>query len=162
MNYQKTKSKTKTVYHNLVVLIILASQTQVDHCQQHKDECLQWYNQHVENRPEWTQCNLCRHCPYRESQQCNQQEQQLIAFQRWRLHQQETLFANLTHQYFDPQTLLDYRAKLEQLQQQEESVQQNPIFKIFLLKTQGEEKLEKHLLQKTVPSLFLQIIPKLN
>lgn len=50
----------------------------------------------------------------------NQQEQQLIAFQRWRLHQQETLFANLTHQYFDPQTLLDYRAKLEQLQQQEE------------------------------------------
>lgn len=50
----------------------------------------------------------------------NQQEQQLIAFQRWRLHQQETLFAKLTPQYFDPQTLLDYRAKLAQLQQQEE------------------------------------------
>lgn len=48
-------------------------------------------------------------------------EQQLGAFQRWRLEHQEALFASLQNQPFNPQAWLDYRAKLEDLRLQEES-----------------------------------------
>jgi chromosome segregation ATPase len=50
--------------------------------------------------------------------------QQLAAFQQWRLNHQETLFTTLKDQPFSPQNLLDYRAKLEQLRQQEEQLRQ--------------------------------------
>ena len=47
------------------------------------------------------------------------QEQHLIDFQQWRLNYQETLFAALKNQTFDPQALLEYRLKLDELQQEE-------------------------------------------
>ena len=47
------------------------------------------------------------------------QEQHLIDFQQWRLNYQETLFAALKNQTFDPQALFDYRLKLDELQQEE-------------------------------------------
>lgn len=47
------------------------------------------------------------------------QQQLLLDFQQWRLNYQESLFANLQHKAFNPQAWLDYRAKLEQLQQEE-------------------------------------------
>lgn len=47
------------------------------------------------------------------------QEQDLIDFRQWRLNYQETLFAALKNQTFDPQSLLEYRTKLDELQQEE-------------------------------------------
>lgn len=47
------------------------------------------------------------------------QQQQLLDFQQWRLNHQESLFADLQNKAFNPQIWLDYRVKLEQLQQEE-------------------------------------------
>jgi tRNA nucleotidyltransferase/poly(A) polymerase len=51
-----------------------------------------------------------------------QKEQQLAEFQQWRLAHQEALFADLKHQPFNPQALLNYQAKLEEFRQQEDSI----------------------------------------
>lgn len=51
-----------------------------------------------------------------------QQEQQLLAFQQWRVQHQDYLFASLQNQAFDPQAWLNYRLTLEQLQQQEDDL----------------------------------------
>ncbi|QTR51141.1 type III secretion system stalk subunit SctO [Candidatus Thiothrix anitrata] len=50
------------------------------------------------------------------------QEQQLLDFQKWRLNYQESLFDSLKHQTFNPQALLDYHLKLDQLQQEENNL----------------------------------------
>lgn len=51
---------------------------------------------------------------------CTSQENNLVNFEQWRLNYQEQLFKNLLNQSFNPQALVDYRATLEQMQQQEQ------------------------------------------
>lgn len=51
-------------------------------------------------------------------------EQELRDFQRWRLNHQESMFADLKNNTFNPQALLDYHKKLDQLRLQEESLRE--------------------------------------
>lgn len=51
-----------------------------------------------------------------------QKQQQLVAFQQWRIEHQERLFTELKNQICDPQAVFAYRNTLEQLQQQEEQL----------------------------------------
>ncbi|CAA6801609.1 MAG: Unknown protein [uncultured Thiotrichaceae bacterium] len=49
-------------------------------------------------------------------------KQNLLNFQQWRLSHQEELFKGLQNQPCTPQSMLDYRARLETLAQEEEQL----------------------------------------
>lgn len=57
-------------------------------------------------------------------QQLMQARQNLDDFRQWRLNQQEGLFSNLQGQSCSPQNMLEYRAQIEKLAQEEEPLKE--------------------------------------
>lgn len=80
-------------------------------------------------------------------------KQNLLKFQEWRANHQEDLFKGLQGQPFSPQSMLDYRARLEALAQEEEQL------KLVIIDSQKnfETMKEKHLqVQKVATELALK------
>lgn len=80
-------------------------------------------------------------------------KQNLLKFQQWRLSHQEDLFKGLQGQACTPQSMLDYRARLEKLAQEEEQL------KLVIIDSQKnfEAVQEKHIqVQKAAIALALK------
>lgn len=87
------------------------------------------------------------------AQQVELCRQNLLKFQEWRLNHQEDLFKGLQGQACSPQSMLDYRATLEKLVQEEEQL------KLVIADSQKnfETVKEKHLqVQKVAIALALK------
>ncbi len=87
------------------------------------------------------------------AQQVDLCKQNLLKFQQWRLNHQEELFKGLQGQSCSPQSMLDYRASLERLVQEEEQL------KLLIIDSQKnfETVKEKHVqVQKVAAELALK------